>query len=238
MNYKKEDRNNGKTMKTLPESERPYEKAAEYGVECLSDAELLSVILRTGTKDKSVRDLAEEILMLGNPSGLPGLLHHSLADYKEIRGIGSVKAIQLSCIAELSKRIWKSAKITSDLICRNPSVIAEYFMEEMRHKEQEHLKLLVLNTKNVLIKDVNISKGTVNASLATPREIMIEALRYRGVSMILMHNHPSGDAEPSRDDCLFTKRVEKAGKLMGIPLLDHIIIGDTTYVSLKERGIL
>ena len=238
MNYKKDDRNNGKTMKTLPASERPYEKASEYGVESLSDAELLAVILRTGTKDKSARDLAEEILKLGNPSGLPGLLHHSLADYKEIRGIGSVKAVQLSCIGELSKRIWKSAKVTSELVCRNPSVIAEYFMEEMRHKEQEFLKILILNTKNVLMKEIDISKGTVNASLATPREIYIEALKYRGSCVILLHNHPSGDPTPSNDDCLFTSRVAEAGKLMGIPLLDHIIIGDNTYVSLKERGIL
>ncbi len=238
MNYKKEDRNNGKTMKSLPESERPYEKAVEYGVESLSDAELLAVILRTGTKDKSVRDLAEEILKLGNPSGLPGLLHHSLADYQEIRGIGLVKAIQLSCIGELSKRIWKSAKVTSELICRNPAVIAEYFMEEMRHKEQEFLKMLILNTKNILMKDVDISKGTVNASLATPREIYIEALKFRGSSVILLHNHPSGDPTPSNDDCLFTKRVAEAGKMIGISLLDHIIIGDNSYVSLKERGIL
>ena len=238
MNYKKDDRNNGKTMKTLPASERPYEKASEYGVESLSDAELLAVILRTGTKDKSARDLAEEILKLGNPSGLPGLLHHSLADYKEIRGIGSVKAIQLSCIGELSKRIWKSAKVTSEFVCRNPVVIAEYFMEEMRHKEQEFLKMLILNTKNVLMKEIDISKGTVNASLATPREIYIEALKYRGACVILLHNHPSGDPTPSNDDCLFTSRVAEAGKLMGIPLLDHIIIGDNTYVSLKERGIL
>lgn len=238
MNYKKEDRNNRKTMKSLPESERPYEKAAEYGVESLSDAELLAVILRTGTKDKSVRELAEEILKLGNPSGLPGLLHHSLADYQEIRGIGSVKAVQLSCIGELSKRIWKSAKVTSELTCRNPAVIAEYFMEEMRHKEQEFLKMLILNTKNVLMKDIDISKGTVNASLATPREIFIEALKYRGTSVILLHNHPSGDPTPSNDDCLFTKRVAEAGKMIGISLLDHIIIGDNSYVSLKERGIL
>ncbi len=229
---------NAKTMKTLPESERPYEKAAEFGVESLSDAELLAVILRTGTKDTSARDLAEEILKLGNPSGLPGLLHHSLADYKEIRGIGNVKSIQLSCIGELSKRIWKSAKVTSEFICRNPAMIADYFMEEMRHKEQEFLKMLVLNTKNVLMKDVDISKGTVNASLATPREIFIEALKYRGTSVILLHNHPSGDPKPSNDDCLFTKRVEEAGRLLGVPLLDHIIIGDNSYVSLKERGIL
>lgn len=238
MKTKRENYNNGKTMKLLPESERPYEKATEYGVECLSDAELLSVILRTGTRDKSARDLAEEILMLGNPSGLPGLLHHSLADYREIRGIGTVKAIQLSCIGELSKRIWKSAKVSSEFICRNPAGIAEYFMEEMRHREQEFLKVLILNTKNILLKDVDISKGTVNASLATPREIYIEALKFRGSSIILLHNHPSGDPTPSNNDCLFTKRVEEVGKLMGIPLLDHIIIGDNSYVSLKERGIL
>ena len=232
------NKNQTKTMKMLPESERPYEKARELGVESLSDAELLAVILRTGTKEKSARDLAEEILKLGNPSGLPGLLHHTMPDYMEIRGIGNVKAIQLACIGELSKRIWKSARTESPLVCSHPEVIAEYFMEEMRHMEQEHLKLLILNTKNVLIKDVNITKGTVNASLATPRELLIEVLRYRGVSMILMHNHPSGDATPSREDCLFTKRVDDAGKLMGVPLLDHIIIGDNTYVSLKERGIL
>ena len=223
-------------MKSLPESERPYEKAVEYGVESLSDAELLAVILRTGTKDKSVRDLAEEILKLGNPSGLPGLLHHSLADYQEIRGIGSVKAIQLSCIGELSKRIWKSAKVTSELICRNPTVIAEYFMEEMRHKEQEFLKMLILNTKNILMKDVDISKGTVNASLATPREIYIEALKYRGSSVILLHNHPSGDPSPSREDIKVTERLKEAGKLVGIDLLDHIIVGDGKFTSLKEKG--
>lgn len=229
---------NAKTMKMLPSSERPYEKVMEYGAESLSDAELLSVILRTGTKDASARDLAEEILKLGNPSGLPGLLHHSLADYREIRGIGNVKAVQLSCIGELSKRIWKAAKNGGEFVCSHPAVIADYFMEEMRHKEQECLKLLILNTKNVLMKDVDISKGTVNASLATPREIFIETLRYRGAGVILLHNHPSGDPTPSKDDCLFTRRVEEAGRLMGVPLLDHIIIGDNSYVSLKERGIL
>lgn len=227
-----------KTMKMLPESERPYEKALEYGAESLSDAELLSVILRTGTKAVSARDLAEQILELGKPSGLSGILHHTVPDYKEIKGIGNVKAIQLTCIGELSKRIWRSQKTESPLKCSHPADIAAYFMEEMRHMEQEYLKLLILNSKNILIKDINISKGTVNASIATPRELFIEALRYRGTSIVLLHNHPSGDAAPSREDCLFTKRVEEAGKLMGIPLLDHIIIGDMSYVSLKERGIM
>lgn len=226
------------TMKNLPVSERPYEKAMEQGVEVLSDAELLAVILRTGTKDISARALAEKILTLGDPPGLPGLLHHTLPDYKAVRGIGNVKAIQLAAVGELSRRIWKAVRSGRELVFDHPAVIADYFMEEMRHMEQEHVKLLVLNTKNVLIRDVDISKGTVNASLATPRELFIEALRYWGSSVILLHNHPSGDAAPSREDCLFTKRVEEAGKLIGIPLLDHIIIGDTSYVSLKERGIL
>ena len=110
-------------------------------------------------------------------------------------------------------------------------------MEEMRHMEQENLKLLILNTKNRLIREVDISRGTVNASLSTPRELFIEALRYRGVGIILLHNHPSGDPTPSKEDCLYTRRIQQAGNLLGIPLLDHIIIGDNSYVSLKERGI-
>ncbi len=226
-----------RTMKSLPVSERPYEKAMEYGVQSLSDAELLAVILRTGTKDTSARDLAEQILKLGDSSGLPGLLHHSLPDYMEIRGIGNVKAIQLACIGELSKRIWKSTRSAGEFVCRHPEEIAEYFMEDMRHMEQEHLKVLILNTKNVLLKDVDISVGTVNASVATPREIFIEALKFRGTGIILIHNHPSGDPNPSEEDCLFTIRVAEAGKMMGVMLLDHIIIGDNSYVSLKERGI-
>ena len=230
--------NNNKTMKSLPVSERPYEKVLEHGAYCLSDAELLAVILRTGTKDTSARELAEQILKLGDPSGLPGLLHHSLADYKEIRGIGDVKAIQLTCIGELSRRIWKSARAGSRFVCRHPEEIASYFMEDMRHMEQEHLKVLILNTKNTILKETDISIGTVNASLATPREIFIEVLKFRGAGVILLHNHPSGDPAPSKEDLLFTQRVAEAGRLMGVPLLDHIIIGDNSYVSLKERGII
>ena len=120
----------------------------------------------------------------------------------------------------------------------HPARVAARYMEEMRHMEQENLKLLILNTKNRLIREVDISRGTVNASLSTPRELFIEALRYRGVGIILLHNHPSGDPTPSREDCLYTRRIQQAGNLLGIPLLDHIIIGDNSYVSLKERGIL
>lgn len=225
-------------MNQLPVSERPYEKVLEAGPGALSDGELLAVILRTGARDVTAKDLAEEILNMGEPSGLLGLLHHSLPDYREIRGIGKVKAIQLSCIGELSKRIWKAQAAGDELVFDQPSKVASFYMEELRHKEQENLKLLILNTKNVLIREVDISRGTVNASLITPRELFIEALRYRGVGIILLHNHPSGDPAPSREDCALTARVQEAGKIMGIPLLDHIVIGDNSYVSFKERGIL
>ena len=124
-----------------------------------------------------------------------------------------------------------------DLDFSRPDTIAAYYMEDMRHLEQENLKLLLLNTKNILLRDITVSRGTVNASCATPREIYIEALRFRACGIILLHNHPSGDPAPSREDCLFTERVREAGSLMGVPLLDHIIIGDNSYVSLRERGI-
>ena len=231
------EKKNGKTMKGLPISERPYEKVLEKGPVSLSDAELLSVILRSGTKNIPVRDMAEEILNAGNPPGLAGLLHGTVEDYKEIRGVGEVKAIQLACIGELSARIWKAAASEKTIVFDAPSKVAAFYMEEMRHLEQENLKLLLLNTKNILLRDITVSRGTVNASCATPREIYIEALRFRACGIILLHNHPSGDPAPSREDCLFTERVREAGSLMGVPLLDHIIIGDNSYVSLRERGI-
>ncbi len=227
-----------RTMKELPLWERPYEKVLECGSASLSDAELLAVILRSGTRELSAKEMAEEILRHGTPAGLAGLLHGTLEDFMEIRGVGKVKAIQLVCIGELSRRIWKTAVSAETMVFDHPSKVAFRYMEEMRHMEQENLKLLILNTKNILIREVNISRGTVNASLSTPRELFIEALRHRGVGVILLHNHPSGDPAPSREDCLYTRRVQQAGNLLGIPLLDHIIIGDNAYVSLKERGIL
>lgn len=226
-----------RTMKELPLSERPYEKVLENGSASLSDAELLAVILRSGARGVPAKELAAEVLALGSPAGLLGLLHGSLQDFMEIRGVGQVKAIQLACIGELSRRIWKAAAVEEMPRFDHPARVAARYMEEMRHMEQENLKLLILNTKNRLIREVDISRGTVNASLSTPRELFIEALRYRGVGIILLHNHPSGDPTPSKEDCLYTRRIQQAGNLLGIPLLDHIIIGDNSYVSLKERGI-
>ena len=154
-----------------------------------------------------------------------------------VKGIGQVKAIQLQCIGELSRRIWKRKAIRSPVRFNEPAQVAEYYQEDLRHKEQEEFHMMLFNTKQNMIGDVTLTKGTVNASLATPREIFIQALRFQAVSLILVHNHPSGDPQPSREDILLTRRVEEAGRMIGIPVLDHIIIGDGTYVSMKERGL-
>lgn len=226
------------TIKELQPDERPYEKCIQRGVSALTDAELLAVILRTGVKGESALDLARKILDI--PSGEDGLLNiHSLTfeRLKTIKGIGSVKAVQILCLSELAKRLGK-ASAKEGLVFSLPSTIAEYYMEDMRHLKQEHMKLLMLNTKSKLIGEAEISKGTVNASLVSPRELFIEALEKNAVSIILMHNHPSGDPMPSENDLLITKRVYEAGAIIGIDLLDHIIIGNNCYFSFAEMQLM
>ena len=226
------------TMKTLPKAERPYEKCLQYGTAGLSDAELLAVIIRTGSPEETSLELSKKVLGGGcEGEGLLNLLHRSVPELMEIKGIGPVKASQLLCIGELSRRIWRQAA-GKRLTFHDPETIAGYYMEEMRHKEQEELHVMFFNNRQAMIQEVLVSRGSVNASLATPREILIEALRYRAVNMVLVHNHPSGDPSPSREDVTFTKRVRMAGEMVGIGLLDHIIIGDNLYLSLKERGML
>jgi DNA repair protein RadC len=161
----------------------------------------------------------------------------SISDLMKIRGVGTVKAVQIKCIAELSRRIARAQAVPT-LSFTNPSSIAAYYMEEMRHQEQEILRVLMLNTRSVLIHEEVISKGTVRASLISPREIFISALRHRAVSIILLHNHPSGVPDPSNEDILLTKRVMEAGHMIGIELLDHIIIGDMQAFSMREQGII
>lgn len=226
-------------MRDIPQNERPYEKCLRFGPESLSDRELLAIIIRTGSQNENSLELAERILALSYPEdGILGLFHLSLPELMEVKGIGKVKGTQLLCIGELSRRIWKRNSVKRTEIFDQPETIVDYFMEDMRHMEQEQLHVMFLNTKNVLLKDMLISKGTVNASLASPREIFIQALRYQAVSMILVHNHPSGDPSPSQGDCQLTKRMADAGTLIGIRLLDHIIIGDNSYVSFKKEGML
>lgn len=230
---------NSHTMKQLPEEERPYEKCLAYGPEVLTDSELLAVILRSGTKGISSVALASQILeaKAGGEQGLLGIHHLSMGELMEFRGIGQVKAVQIKCIGELSKRIASvSAKKLLDF--QNPDTIADYYMEQMRHEEQEIMICMMLNTKNQLLGETVISRGTVNASLVSPRDLILAAFRFRAVFIIIVHNHPSGDPKPSRDDLEITKRIQAACSLVDIPLLDHIIIGDQRYISFRQEGML
>lgn len=226
------------TMKQMPKQEQPYEKFSQFGPESLSDAELLAIIIRTGTKEEKSIDLAKRILNISSSDeGLLAITKLSLKDLQQIKGIGKVKAVQIKCIAELSRRIAKTTA-RRRLCMNNPRTIADYYMEDLRFVNQEVTLLIMVDTKNQFLSDKVISKGTVNASLISPREIFLESLNNQAVYIILIHNHPSGDPTPSREDILATKRIKEAGMLIGIMLLDHIIIGDKRYVSMKEQGIL
>ncbi len=223
-------------VKDLPSSERPYEKFEMYGPSALSDAELLAIIIRSGSRKERSIELAQRILGI-KKQGIRGIYDLSLGDLKQVPGIGRVKSIQIKAIAELSKRISKynaEAKIKIS----SPGSIATLYMEEMRYLHQEHLKTVFLDTKNQIISDKFLTVGTVNASLINPREVFIQALRHNAVHVILLHNHPSGDPTPSHEDISITRRIIEAGDIIGIKLLDHIIIGDGNYISLKERGII
>ena len=225
------------TMKSIPKEERPYEKCLQQGASSLSDAELLAVILRTGAKGESALELSRKVLALqGEGTGLLGIYHMSISDLTKVRGIGLVKAVQLKCIAELSKRISRS-QFSDGISFRNPRTVAEYNMEELRHLEQEVMLLVMLNSKGIRIADKIISKGTVNGALISPREIFIEAMRSQAVSILLLHNHPSGNPDPSPEDISMTLQVKEAGRILGIELVDHIIIGDRQAVSMREQGL-
>lgn len=224
-------------MKDIPNAERPYEKCLKQGAEALSDAELLAVLLRTGTKGENVLALAKRLLYQDEGAGLLGIHQFSFQSLMKLKGIGKVKAVQILCLSELAKRLSK-ASVEPRLRFSSSQSVAEYYMEDLRHRNQEVMKLLLLNSKAELIDETNISKGTVNASLVTPRELFVEALKKEAVSMILLHNHPSGDPTPSRDDILTTKRISECGLLIGIELLDHIIIGNNCYVSFQEENLL
>lgn len=228
------------TIKEMPESQRPYEKCIREGVETLSDSELLAVILRCGTRGSNSLALANDILNYMEQSpypGLPGILHSSLPELKKIHGIGTVKAVQLKCIGELSKRM-ASAAARPFLDFHDPDSIAAYYMEQLRHQEQEVMVCMMLDNQNHLLGDTILSKGTVNATLITPREVFLEALRYQAVNLILVHNHPGGNPAPSKCDREITERISQAGDMLGICLLDHIIIGDHRYISFREQGMM
>lgn len=222
-----------KNMKQLPDSEKPYEKFLEFGAGALSDAELLAVVIRSGAQGRRSIDVAQDLLMHGSHN-LLNLYDLSMEEMQEIHGIGKVKAIQLKCVAELSRRISK-VRYQDKVRLTMPQTIADYYMEQMRHEKQEHLLALFFDSKCRLLSDVTISVGSATATCVSPREIFLMALRCNAVQIVLLHNHPSGDPTPSMGDDEVTERIKEGGDLLQVPLADHIILGDQLYYSYREH---
>ena len=225
----------------MTQDNKPYERCLAYGAKSLTDTQLLGAILRVGTTGKDSTELAEAILMLGrsadSENNLLGLTNLSIEELTTIKGVGTVKAVQIQCICELSRRMAKQTALKK-LKFSDSASIALYYMEDLRHLTQEHLMLVLLDNKCSLIKDMVLTIGTINASLVSPRDIFLQALKYGAVYIVLLHNHPSGDATPSRQDVCITEKIKEAGELLGIPLTDHIVIGSNAYTSFKKCGLL
>jgi len=225
-------------IKQLPESERPYEKLELYGEKMLSNAELLAIIIKSGTKENTSVELANKVLSLTQDSNqiLQSLQNISIQEFQKIKGIGKVKAIQLKAVCELARRMAQPLN-KKKIKIKSSEDIAQLFMQELRFETVEYVKLTLLNAKNEILKIVDISKGGTNSAVVEPKEILQEAIKLGAPKIIIIHNHPSGDATPSRADIEMTKRLYMASKILGIQLLDHIVIGDRCYTSIfsKER---
>ncbi len=214
----------------------PRERIAKFGVEVLSNAELLAAIIGTGSQQKSVLELSAEIF--GHlPEGLKSFDGITLEELKLVDGVGNGKACQILASVELGKRVYQNS---SELLRKisSPSDVSDLLMSELRYKKQEHFKTLILDTKNQIISIETITIGTLNASLVHPREVFNLAIRKSAHGIILVHNHPSGHPEPSKEDLLLTERLVESGKIIGISILDHIIIGDGRFYSFKEQCLL
>ncbi|MGQ9463866.1 MAG: RadC family protein [Candidatus Fervidibacter sp.] len=223
------------TLKDLPPEVRPRERLARDGEKSLSDAELLAIILRTGTQQETALELAQRLLY--QFGGLQGLYQCSLSELAEVKGVGMAKACQIKAAMEIGRRSFEGNR-AGKIFVRSPSDVARLLISEMRYLDRENLKAVLLNTRNAVLDVVTISVGTLNASLAHPRECFKEAIRQSAAAVIFVHNHPSGDPSPSPEDISLTRQLVEAGKLLGIEVLDHIIIGDGVFVSLKERGLM
>lgn len=222
-------------IRDYPADERPRERLVKNGAKSLSNQELLAILLRTGTREESVIQMANKLLK--NFEGLRLLKDASLEEIMAVKGIGYAKAVQILAAVEIGRRIGNLA-YQDRYVIRSPEDGANYVMNDMRFLSQEHFVCLYLNTKNQVLHQQTIFIGSLNASIVHPREVFKEAFRRSAASIICLHNHPSGDPAPSREDIEVTKRLVECGKLIGIDILDHIIIGDKKFVSLKEKGYL
>ncbi|HZK33026.1 MAG TPA: DNA repair protein RadC [Tissierellaceae bacterium] len=224
------------TIKELPITERPREKLYNYGPETLSNEELIAIIIRTGNRTESAVELGKKVLSKDN-RGLVYLRDTTLQELMEIKGIGECKAAQILAAIELGKRINYFDALEKVKI-NQPSTIASLFMDEMRYLQKEHFRIIILDTKNQIIVTEEISVGTLNASIVHPRDVFKIAIKRNANSIILIHNHPSGDPAPSNEDINITNRLVDVGNLVGIKVLDHIVIGDNKYISFKERNLI
>ncbi|MGN7763227.1 RadC family protein [Paenibacillus sp. P46E] len=222
-------------LRDLPHEERPRERMMHYGAESLSQAELLAILLRTGTRAESAIHIAQRIL--GQAGSLRGLADLSIEELTNIKGIGPAKAVQLKAGIELGRRMANS-RLTEPVIIRSPQDAAEILTEQLRYLQKEHFVCLFLNTKNHVIAQETLSMGSLNASIVHPREVFRAAMKCSSAAIICAHNHPSGDPTPSPEDISLTARLLQAGEIVGIDVLDHLIIGDSSFVSLKEKGFM
>ncbi len=222
-------------MRELPTSDRPRERLMQCGAGVLSSAELLAILLRTGTRERSAIGLAEQLITHFN--GLRGISMAGLGSLTQIKGVGDTKAVEIMAAVELGKRL---AVIDADNrpSITGPADVANILMPEMRDLLQENLRVLLLDAKNRLVRTCSVTVGTQNSAPVYIPGIFKEAIQASATNIILVHNHPSGDPTPSTDDKLVTQRVLEAGKLIDIQLLDHIVIGHNCWVSLKERGMM
>ncbi len=225
--------------KQIIHENQPYEKYLRFGGEALTESELLAIILRTGTKDRTALEIADEILHISEMprTGLLGLYDIPLERLLKVKGLGMVKAVKIKSIAELAMRI-NCASAKDGVIINKPDTVANYFMEKLRHKRKECVILACLDAKCRILKEIPLSSGSVNMSLISPREVFLEALHAEAVNIILVHNHPSGDPSPSSTDMECTKWIKEMGDKLDVALLDHIIIGDNCYTSFKEKGYI
>jgi DNA repair protein RadC len=222
------------TIKELPVDERPRERLVQFGANALSSAELLAILLRTGTPEMTAVQLAQHLLT--SMGSLRAIASAKPSELAQVKGIGLAKAAQLLAAVELGRRIALEAMGEQPAITRPEDVYA-LLHHQLRDEKQEHVILLLLNTKNRVIQQITLTKGTLDASLLHPREVFREAIRHSASSIILAHNHPSGDPTPSSEDIQMTNRLHQAGQLLGIDLLDHVILGDGRWVSLKAQGV-
>ena len=222
------------TIQDMTLEERPREKMILNGAGSLTDAEVLAILIRTGTKQFNAIQLGKAIIEKAD--NIRYLQNITIEELESINGIGKTKAVQIKAALELGNRIasYKPAKYK----IKNPWDIYKYYMESLRYQYKEIFKVVLLNTKNEIITDVDISMGTLNSSLVHPREVFREAIIRSSNKIILLHNHPSGNAEPSKEDKSVTNRLKECGELIGIEVIDHIIIGDGIYFSFKENMLI